>query len=298
MLDILREYEYCIAYKRREDNKYRYIKPNRRFWYADPMPVQIDGRHYIFMESYDKYDMRGKIAVSEILGDMATPPTVVIDEPFHMSFPNVFKWRDEYYMIPETSEVNQIRIYKMGKRIYDWTLAGCISTDDKCLVDTAVISRGNDSLKLISGEIDSKDDHKCKTLLMSINSIVMGIEPNVLWEEEDYTYDGRNGGNIITRNGKLYRVIQHSDKTTYGKYVSVGQIVDCNNMLLDLDNTEIINLSSENIELNGFRFVPYGIHTYGEDDSYIVIDIGVRRLSIDGVFYKCHRRTRGTRQYT
>ena len=35
----------------------------------------------------------------------------IINEPFHMSFPNVFKFENEFYMMPENSESNQLRLY-------------------------------------------------------------------------------------------------------------------------------------------------------------------------------------------
>ena len=161
MLDLLREYEYCVAYKRRGKKDYKYILPNFRFWYADPMPVQINNRVYIFMEAYDKIDMKGKVAVSEVHGDVATAPVVIIDEPFHMSFPNVFRWNGKYYMIPETCATNQIRIYRMGDNVFDWKLEGFIGTNDKCIVDTAVIANDENKLILVTGEIDPKDRYKC-----------------------------------------------------------------------------------------------------------------------------------------
>ena len=35
---------------------------------------------------------------------------VVLQEPFHLSYPYVFTWQDAYYMVPETLEAEAIRI--------------------------------------------------------------------------------------------------------------------------------------------------------------------------------------------
>jgi hypothetical protein len=37
---------------------------------------------------------------------------MVLREPFHLSYPYVFEWMDDYYMIPETFEAESIRLYK------------------------------------------------------------------------------------------------------------------------------------------------------------------------------------------
>ena len=37
---------------------------------------------------------------------------IVLDEPFHMSYPYVFKWQEDFYMIPESQEANSVRLYR------------------------------------------------------------------------------------------------------------------------------------------------------------------------------------------
>ncbi len=36
---------------------------------------------------------------------------IVLDEPFHTSYPYIIKWEEEYYMVPESEETNAIRLY-------------------------------------------------------------------------------------------------------------------------------------------------------------------------------------------
>ena len=46
---------------------------------------------------------------------------MVLDEPFHLSYPYVFKWENEYFMIPESGDGNEIRLYKKIKFPTQWT---------------------------------------------------------------------------------------------------------------------------------------------------------------------------------
>ncbi len=48
-------------------------------------------------------------------------PKRVISEAFHLSFPLVFPFDGEYYLIPESNKDNSLLIYKMGASAYDWT---------------------------------------------------------------------------------------------------------------------------------------------------------------------------------
>ena len=37
---------------------------------------------------------------------------IVLKEPFHLSYPYVFAWKGDYYMVPETLETQSIRLYQ------------------------------------------------------------------------------------------------------------------------------------------------------------------------------------------
>jgi hypothetical protein len=47
---------------------------------------------------------------------------VVLDEPFHLAYPYVFKWDGTYYMIPDTYSQSQVKLYKATSFPYTWAL--------------------------------------------------------------------------------------------------------------------------------------------------------------------------------
>ena len=46
---------------------------------------------------------------------------IVIKEPFVLSYPYVFKWQDDYYMIPEAHTETSVRLYRATDFPYKWT---------------------------------------------------------------------------------------------------------------------------------------------------------------------------------
>ncbi|WP_206602823.1 glucosamine inositolphosphorylceramide transferase family protein [Leptolyngbya ohadii] len=80
---------------------------------ADPFMLRKDDRWYMFFEALNAIDGLGKIALASSLdGFHWTYHQIVLDEPFHLSYPYVFHWNNEYYMVPETYQINEARLYK------------------------------------------------------------------------------------------------------------------------------------------------------------------------------------------
>jgi hypothetical protein len=80
---------------------------------ADPFMIQKDGVWYMFFEVLNQRDDLGDIALATSQNGLDwTYRQVVLDEPFHLSYPYVFQWKGEYYMIPETYQANSVRLYK------------------------------------------------------------------------------------------------------------------------------------------------------------------------------------------
>lgn len=95
------------------------INPDQFF--ADPFVMTREGRHYCFVEEFDFKTNLGHISAFELTNEKAIPLGPVFKEPFHLSFPYLFEYRNELYMCPETSGANEIRIYKCTEFPLKWT---------------------------------------------------------------------------------------------------------------------------------------------------------------------------------
>jgi hypothetical protein len=80
---------------------------------ADPFLAFDRGRWWMFFEVMPKYSDDAVIGLAESKDGLAWKYRgVVLQEPFHLSYPYVFTWRGSYYMTPETLAPNCIRLYR------------------------------------------------------------------------------------------------------------------------------------------------------------------------------------------
>jgi hypothetical protein len=66
---------------------------------ADPFMIKKDAKYFMFFEVMDRNNNEGNIAYAES-SDLKNwkYKKVILDEKFHLSYPNVFKWKGEYYL--------------------------------------------------------------------------------------------------------------------------------------------------------------------------------------------------------
>lgn len=105
-----------------ELHRFRILEPPAdRFW-ADPFAAYAGGRHYIFFEDCGYAPRRGRISLLE-LGADGTPsaPVPVLERDYHLSYPFLFSWRGEHYMIPESSANSSVDVYRATRFPYEWT---------------------------------------------------------------------------------------------------------------------------------------------------------------------------------
>jgi hypothetical protein len=80
---------------------------------ADPFIIMEGNKFFMFFEVYNNLTKQGDIALATSnYGLNWNYIQIILDEPFHLSYPFVFRWKDEYYLIPESSETFSIRLYK------------------------------------------------------------------------------------------------------------------------------------------------------------------------------------------
>jgi hypothetical protein len=114
--------------------------PKDRFW-ADPFPVAAQGAFFIFLEEFPFATRKGYISVIEITasGDWK-PPEKVLECDYHLSYPFVFSWRGQWYMIPETCQARRVELYESVEFPHRWKLRQTL-LDDVMAVDSTLVER-------------------------------------------------------------------------------------------------------------------------------------------------------------
>jgi hypothetical protein len=91
---------------------------------ADPFMIHENGIWYMFFETMVAATGRGVIS-------LATSPDaqkwryegIVLEEPFHLSYPYVFKWRGSFFMVPETLGARCVRLFRAAAFPSKWVPA-------------------------------------------------------------------------------------------------------------------------------------------------------------------------------
>lgn len=90
----------------------RLVPSPDRFW-ADPMLVEHPDGTWLFFEEFIYAQGKGHLACMKLHEDgQHAQPVKVLERPYHLSYPFVFKWQGQYYMIPETAENHTLEIYR------------------------------------------------------------------------------------------------------------------------------------------------------------------------------------------
>jgi len=103
--------------------------PKGRFW-ADPFLLKVGPETHVFFEDVAYAKRRGVISHFKIAPDGSrTEPNVVLERNYHLSYPFVFEWNDQIYMIPETGQNRTVELYKATDFPLRWELVKVLFND-------------------------------------------------------------------------------------------------------------------------------------------------------------------------
>src|SRR5690606_9177292 len=92
---------------------WRPVPDDGTHFYADPFPyVRGQGDHFIFVEDYPHATGKAIISLVRIGADGSVrgPIEPVLEEPFHLSYPQVFDWHGDVWMLPEGSASGRLTL--------------------------------------------------------------------------------------------------------------------------------------------------------------------------------------------
>ncbi len=96
---------------------------------ADPFMICVGSTWHMLFEVLNWKSGNGEIG-------WATSPDglhwkyeqIVLAEPFHLSYPQVFEWQGEYYLLPECHASGSVRLYRAKSFPTEWELAATLLT--------------------------------------------------------------------------------------------------------------------------------------------------------------------------
>ena len=102
---------------------WRWLPDDRRRYFADPFVFEDDGVTYVFCEEYPYATGKGVVSVFALDDDGAPGPVRrVLEQPYHLSYPFVFRHDGAIWMMPESGQNRTLELYRADPFPFRWTL--------------------------------------------------------------------------------------------------------------------------------------------------------------------------------
>jgi len=241
------------------------LDPPRGEFYADPFLVDRDGRHYVFYEVYRRSLRRAELAVRELADGLVGPAVTILTRPYHLSYPFVFRWRDDHFLLPESADSGLVQLYRAvdfpgewradttlleGVRAYDSTL---VEHDGRYFLFAAIPEHGADIDEL---HLFWADDLRGPYRPHPHNPVVSDASR------------ARPGGRVFSDGRRLIRPSQDGSRG-YGSAIVLNEIVR-------LGPAEYAERPAGRIEAT-WDSSARGTHTIDHDGAIEVVDVKLLR---------------------
>jgi len=250
----------------------RDITDMRAAFVADPFMIRRENGWYMFFEAMDAKSGLGRIACAR--SDNASLwhyDRVVLSETFHLSYPYIFSFKRDTYMVPETADAQAVRLYRASEFPSRWELV-CELLSGRPYLDSTLFyydsrwwmftvdTKSNDRLRLY------RSDRLEGPWMEHPKSPVVVANPHI----------ARAAGRIAEYRGRLFRFAQ-DDYPRYGLRVWAFEIV----ALSETDYAEQPVLQQPLLSGKRFGWNAHGMHHL---DPHMIAD-GHWIASVDGYRY-------------
>ena len=190
---------------------------------ADPFMIQVDATWYMFFETLHEGKRKGEIGLATSKDGMEwNYESIVLAEPYHLSYPYVFKWMNDFYMIPESYQAGAVRLYKASEFPTKWVFAGTL-VSGPYYVDASIL-RFDDKWWLFA-DASPEAQHDTLRLFWTENLTGRWLEHPRSPIITSNPQIARPAGRVIVINGRPIRFTQTCDPA-YGTEVRGFEITE------------------------------------------------------------------------
>jgi hypothetical protein len=183
---------------------------------ADPFVVRFEDEFLMFLEVVGREDEKGRVGLARSRDGLSWAyDQIVLEEPFHLSYPCVFEWGGTYFMLPETYQAGNVCLYSARRFPTEWTREQALLEGK--YVDASLL-RAAASWWLFACELGDE------VLRLFSSNLLRG--PYVEHPESPIVVDSRrarSAGRILCEDGKYLRTSQRC-VPFYGVAVDLWEI--------------------------------------------------------------------------
>jgi len=242
------------------------VPPRDRFW-ADPFPLERDGRYFIFFEELPFATGKGHISVIEAGRDgVVGEPVCALSQSYHLSYPFLLEHDGELFMIPETGENRRVELYRCIEFPHRWRFERALLTDVFC-VDPTICRAFGRWWMFVNAANHPADVHD-ELHLYHAEDLLGPWLPHPANPVKSDARRARPAGALFARNGALFRPAQIC-VPRYGAGLSINEVLQ-----LSPDayaEREICRIAAD--ESSGIL----GMHTLNRAGQLLVTDGFLRR---------------------
>lgn len=238
------------------------IHPPKNVIYADPFVAKHQDKTFIIFEIDNHQSPHGYLGACEIFADGThSEVRTILNCEYHLSYPFIFNYNNQWFMIPETSANKTIELWQAVDFPYQWQKKQVL-IDNIEAVDSTLYQHNGLFYLLTSTKQNTKKFGNRLDIFYS-DDLLTGqwqahqhnpVKNNLLYE--------RPAGNIFTFEQKLYRPVQDSIKR-YGGAMELRQIQQLSPQQYSEQCVDKINPQS---------FDCIGSHTFSFADGVLVMD--------------------------
>ena len=188
-------------------------------FFADPFVIKNKGKYYIFFEEYLYSRLSGHISVIETSDFQSfSSPEIVLEKPFHLSYPYVFEHDGRNYCIPEQCQTGKVVLYEARAFPRDWKEIATILNFPG--LDPTII-RHNGKWWLFTG----REGGEAELFLWVAKDLTGPWRPHPQNPIKTDIRSSRPGGRpFLLKNGNWIRPAQESS-ISYGRKLVFNEIV-------------------------------------------------------------------------
>lgn len=196
----------------------------RAQYLADPFMLKHGSDWYMFFEVMNSSTSQGDIGLATSTDAVSwNYQQIVLDEPYHLSYPYVFQSGSDYYMIPESGAANEIRLYRATNFPTAWEFVKTLLTGSN-FVDSSIFQFEGRWWLFTTSNDDKNEDNNLR-LFFADDLMGPWIEhPSspVIRGNDQFA---RSAGRVLVLGSRIIRYTQDSSNG-YGRQVRAFQITE------------------------------------------------------------------------
>lgn len=243
--------------------------PKDRLW-ADPFPLQWEGRYFIFFEEVLFATGKGHIAMVEIDRNGGhSAPVKVLECDYHLSYPFLIEEDGALFMVPESGANRSVDVYRCIRFPDLWRREKTLLSDVSCA--DATFHRSDDCWWMFVTIGADGSELYDELHLYHADELLGTWQPHRDNPVKSDVYGARPAGRLFMHNGTLHRPAQIC-APLYGSGVAIAEVMQLTPQgYREREVARILPSAAQGV---------LGIHTMNRSGELNVIDGFARRSRV------------------